>query len=243
MNFGYRFFKFLDKLAHIAPSGFLRMFSMPLDFQVKAGDGYLYESAGMVYKAFGFITNNKLKGDYAEFGVFRGRGLIEAYYASKKFNRTDVNFWAFDSFEGLPEIAGEDIGGPFEKGEFYCGYEDFERNLRSYDVDMSRVKTVKGFYNESLSPEKFSEPEFKIAIAWVDCDLYESTVPVLDFLTERLIDGAVVIFDDWYCFNGSGEKGEQRACAEWLEKNPNIRLNEYHNYHWAGKSFIFNRLK
>jgi O-methyltransferase len=78
-----------------------------------------------------------------------------------------------------------------------------------------------------------------IAFAWIDCDLYDSTVPVLDFLSNKLVDNAVIAFDDWFCLDGKG--GEQRAAKEWLERNPGFSLLPYQTFHWAGQSFIFHR--
>lgn len=110
-------------------------------------------------------------------------------------------------------------------------------------MDQSRVRIVDGFYENTLTSERKQELGIKrVAIAWIDCDLYSSTVPVLDFLSDVLVDGAVLCFDDWYCFNGRPDRGEQRACAEWLNAHPQIKLVEYQNFHWAGRSFIVNRL-
>jgi len=230
-------YELLDVIAHRLPPQIIRLFSIPLSYHLEATDRFLHQSAGMAFTAFGYIANNKIEGNYAEFGVYRGRGIIDAYYCSKKF-ALNTQLWAFDSFQGLPKIEGSDIGGPFVEGEFSHSLAQFKGNLTRYGVELSRVNIVPGFYEHSLKGQ--DEPK-KIAIAWIDCDLYESTVPVLEFLTERLVDGAVLIFDDWYCFNGGPDHGEQKACAEWLAKNPHIRLIEYQNYHWAGKSFIFNR--
>ena len=240
MSLSGKVYELLDVVAHKMPPQLLRILSIPLGYHLRATDGFLHHSAGMVFTAFGYIFNNKIKGDYVEFGVFQGRGIIDASYSARKFGLTDVKFWAFDSFQGLPSIEGEDLGGPFIKGEFSYSLDQFERNLRRYGVDLGRVKIIPGFYDQSLKNYQNLEPA-NVAIAWIDCDLYESTVPVLQFLTNRLVDGAVVIFDDWYCFNGGPDHGEQKACAEWLASNPQIRLVEYQNYHWAGKSFIFNR--
>ncbi|MGI9068137.1 MAG: TylF/MycF/NovP-related O-methyltransferase [Pyrinomonadaceae bacterium] len=243
MSLSERAYELLDLVAHKLPPQLMRIIAIPLSYHMKATDGFLHHSAGMAFTAFGYISNNKIKGDYVEFGVYRGRGIIDAFYSAKKFGLDEVRFWAFDSFEGLPAIEGKDVGGPFVNGEFKYPRDLFERNLRKYGVDIKKIEIVQGFYNESLSSENYrnADPE-KIAIAWIDCDLYESTVPVLQFLTNRLVDGAVVIFDDWYCFNGGPDKGEQKACAEWRAANSHIRLVEYQNFHWGGKSFIFNRL-
>jgi O-methyltransferase len=239
MSLVQKLLKNLDRRAHESKLPKLQLLATALNYQVIRNGGYL-ESASMVFQAFQYVSHNKIKGDYAEFGVFRGRGIIEAFYASKKFDRKETSFLVFDSFEGLPEIQGADAGGPFSQGEFSYSLADFKKNVSSYGVELGRLKITQGFFDSTLKLELRREAPF-IAIAWVDCDLYVSTVPVLDYLTDRLVDGAVICFDDWFCFNGGNELGEQKACAEWLEKNPSIQLTEYRTFHWAGKAFIFNR--
>jgi O-methyltransferase len=229
----------VDRRAHASRLPGIQLLATALNYQVIRNGGYL-ESAAMIFQAFQYVSHNKIKGDYAEFGVFKGRGVIEAFYASKKFSRNETTFQVFDSFEGLPSIEGVDVGGPFSEGEFSFSLDDFKKNVASYGVDLSRLNITKGFFDATLPSEPVpSSPT--LAIAWVDCDLYSSTVPVLNYLTDRLVDGAVICFDDWFCFNGGNELGEQRACAEWLERNPSIYLTEYRTFHWAGKAFIFNR--
>jgi O-methyltransferase len=47
----------------------------------------------------------------------------------------------------------------------------------------------------------------------------------------------VLLFDDWRCFRNLPEFGEQRACAEWLARNPQIRLNDFFEFGFGGKAF------
>lgn len=55
---------------------------------------------------------------------------------------------------------------------------------------------------------------------YIDCDYYESTVPALEFVTDLLlVDGSILIFDDWWVFGGRRERGEQRAFHEWRERH------------------------
>ena len=70
----------------------------------------------------------------------------------------------------------------------------------------------------------------KAAIVWIDCDLYESTVPVLDFIVPFVQTGTIFCFDDWFSFAGHFMKGEIRATREWLERNPDIRLTQYRDF-------------
>ena len=107
---------------------------------------------------------------------------------------------------------------------------------------MERVRVIPGWYKDTLKQETKQELDIKsAAVIYVDCDLYESTVPVLDFVTDYVIDGTVLIFDDWFCFRGNPNRGEQRAFNEWLENNPNIKVTEFHKVGWHGNSFIIHR--
>jgi O-methyltransferase len=232
-----------DWYARRMPAPLLLPLSLPLGRQMKTNQFFLYENARMIETAFGFVNNNGISGDYVEFGVFRGRTFAEAWNAARRYGLKEMRFYAFDSFAGLPEVSGQDVGGTFSKGQFSAARAIFENTLRKNRVDMSRVSVVEGFYDQTLGEGRRKElPIEKVSVAWVDCDLYASTVPVLNFLSDVLVDGAVLIFDDWYCFNGRPDRGEQRACAEWLAANPHIKLVEYQNFHWAGRSFIVNRL-
>ncbi len=81
----------------------------------------------------------------------------------------------------------------------------------------------------------------KVAVAMIHCDLYESAVPVLEFLTEFVQDGTVLIFDDWNCYRSNPNRGEQRAFKEWLDKNPNVKAAPFLGYNWHGQAFILNK--
>ena len=77
----------------------------------------------------------------------------------------------------------------------------------------------------------------RIAMTGIDCDLYEATLPVLDFITPYLAVGTVIVFDDWRCFRNHPDFGEQRACREWLESNKQIQLAELFAYGCCGMVF------
>lgn len=191
-----------------------------------------------------FIAYSSLEGDYLEFGVFQGRHFSSAFHFAQMNNLRAMNFYAFDSFQGLPEISGLDTTAPrqFTKGEFSCDVETFKKSLVRNGIDMSKVTIVPGWFNESLNPETKQKVAIrKAAVIWIDCDFYESTVPVLDFVTDYVQDGTVIIFDDWFCFNGNPEYGEQRAFREWLERNTSITATEFYKYGWAANSFILHR--
>lgn len=180
-------------------------------------------------------------GDYLEFGVFQGRAFIEAMRLASKHGFDEMRFFAFDSFEGLPDPNSQE-SGRFHAGQYACSEEQFLDNLRHDGADVSRVTTVPGFYDQSLTPELKSRLGLKKAsVVWIDCDLYESTKPALDFVTDLVDNGTPIVFDDWWSFGGHPHKGEVRAAREWLEENPDIRLEYYRDFGRNMRVFIVQR--
>lgn len=198
---------------------------------------------GCIRCAASFMAWNQVEGDYLEFGAYTGRSLAEAYRSIweargdvRRFIGTaELESWyqkrprfiAFDSFSGLPP-------GPFERhadyheGAYSCSEDVFLENIKNYGVDLKDVVTVPGFYDQTLNAETKQRLGIERASAiMIDCDLYESTVPVMEFITDLVRQGTIIIFDDWYRYEGRPDKGEQRACREWLEKNPQIELVKY----------------
>ncbi len=200
-------------------------------------------------QAFEFIAHNKIEGDYLEFGVWKGRSFSRAYNIRKhlfsgKGELKPIKFYAFDSFEGLPEIKSREdsLSSEFEKGQYFCTAANLKKNIVAAGVDLSRVEIIRGWFDKVLNEETKIKLSLKhAAIVFIDCDLYESTVSVLNFITDYIVDGTVLIFDDWFCFKGSAERGEQKAFNELIEKTPSIRAVEYHKFNWRGNSFIISK--
>jgi O-methyltransferase len=199
---------------------------------------------GCIHTGASFVTWNQIEGDYLEFGVFQGESLIEAYraldgsrreHAAYGFNSPEYERWqaspprffAFDSFEGLPAGTAE-RQVDYAQGAYSCSEAQFRANVARDGVDPSRVITVPGFYDQSLTPDVKRRLKLeRAALVMIDCDLYESTVPVLNFLTDLVGQGTILIFHDWFRFKGRPDCGEQRACREWLARNPHLELIEY----------------
>lgn len=238
------------KLLNATVLGALRRFSMHPSFRYSKyfkylGDGFSYApKEGMLETAMSFADNSDLEGSYLEFGVFRGRSFISAFHLAQMRNLSSMDFYAFDSFEGIPEISGVDAEGyqQFREEQCYCDLETFVDNITSEGVDIDKVEIVQGWFDDVLNEDTKDElPLKKASVVLIDCDLYESTVPVLNFLTDYIQDGTILIFDDWFCFRADPERGQQRAFREWLEENPLIKPVEFRDYGWNGRSFILSK--
>jgi O-methyltransferase len=203
-----------------------------------------------------YVVKNQIEGDYLEFGVWKGNSFIEMYrqmkitsesfYLNNKKKKISnikniferMKFHAFDSFEGLPETS---LDKPIQyfKGNYSADENIFLNNLRQNGVDLNKVTTTKGWFDKSLNTECVKKIDLKkIAIAYIDCDLYESTVPILNFITPFLKTGTVLIFDDWFRNGGYINNGVQGAVLDWLNKNQNIILQHYHNSDTRTATFI-----
>jgi hypothetical protein len=183
-------------------------------------------------------TPGSLLGDYLEFGCAAGGSFLHAYKRAAPLMPW-MRFWAFDSFAGLPRPEGIDQDGEAQEGLFACNQQTFLRNLRVAKVDWSRVVCVPGWYSDTLTPGLKPHRGLKLAsIVYIDCDLYHSCVLALAFITDLVETGSVIIFDEWLTFKGDPNRGEQRACAEWLTRHPEITLQDWHFFGAYGKSFI-----
>jgi hypothetical protein len=150
-----------------------------------------------------------------------------------------MRFFGFDSFQGLPEPAGVDVAGEFRKGDYACSRPEVTATLEKRGVDWGRTHLVEGWYDQSLTAKlKCTLAPGQVGVALVDCDLYESTVPVLRFLASLVQDGSILLFDDWNCFDRSDQKGERRAFREFLEANPRFSAERWFNFGRRGQAFV-----
>ncbi len=102
-----------------------------------------------------------------------------------------------------------------------------------------RLITVKGFYDATLtSALRDRLLPAKAAAIYIDCDLYRSTIPVLEFIVPFLQKGTVIVFDDWNCYHADPERGERRAWAEFILAHPTLRFEPFISTSEAA-SFIF----
>jgi hypothetical protein len=140
-------------------------------------------------------------GHYLEFGVFTG-GTIR-YIARVKRNQT---IHGFDSFEGLPGAWGG----------FSLGRSAFSKGGKLPHVPPN-VVLHKGWFSETLPRwrEQISGP---VAFVHIDCDLYSSTVEILEGLADRFQRGTIIVFDEYFNYP-NWESHEFKAWQEFTRKH------------------------
>lgn len=146
-----------------------------------------------------YVKNNDYKNKlFLEFGVFEGQSIN---FCSSLM--PEIEFYGFDSFEGLPETSGI-----WAKGNF-----DVKEKLPKVNKNVSLIK---GYFNETL-PKFLEEHKEKAAFIHIDCDLYSSTKTVFDNIYDRIVPNTVIQFDEYYNYPG-WRNHEFKAFQEFCKK-------------------------
>lgn len=191
-------------------------------------------------KVFDLYKRKKLahKGDYYEFGVFKGYTLLYTYKLALKHGFTKMRFFGFDSFCGLPKISNYNDTREFFQGEYFYTLEKVKNNIIQHGGNIDKFYLIQGFYSDSLKKSIIKKYRMgKIAVVNIDCDLYESTKDVLEFIKDLLMPGSIVIFDDWNISSNNNSMGERRAFKEFMNKYPNIKFKKEFSTCWHDQVF------
>lgn len=185
-----------------------------------------------------FLQVNRINGVYAEFGSHEVNTFRMALNTIGQYTLpiSVPHFYAFDSFEGMPEPEGIDRQKIWRKGMNATSIDAF-RNLCSRD--MHRVTAVKGFFEDSLPAFPWPR-EHVISLAYIDVDYYSSTCEALDFIADKLQHGTIIALDDWNCYYADPARGQRKAFAEFA-RNMSGRgvLEPYLPISFGGMSFIY----
>jgi O-methyltransferase len=138
------------------------------------------------YKLYEFVLQDQGLSDkelvYLEFGVYGGHSF--KWWVTHN-SHASSRFLGFDTFEGLPE----DWGG-FKKG-------DMSAALKFPEINDSRVKFVKGLFQDTLPNELKSIEKSMRKVIMMDADLYTSTLYVLTTMAPILSRGDIILFDQF----------------------------------------------
>ena len=192
-------------------------------------------------QAYDFISDNNIDGDYHEFGCHRCRTFRMAMLESQRHFLDKTIFYAYDSFCGMPSDNSKDAYDErWDKGSLMTTEDEFLRLIKKSNFSLDNVRTIKGFYQESLPTIDF-EHNFKsrkAALVTIDCDLYESSLPIFEILDKIVQEGTILYIDDYFTgYKGNPTKGVSKALKDWMD-NSTWKLEGYRDVGWAGKSYV-----
>lgn len=167
--------------------------------------------------AFNALPKADYKNHILEFGVYEGRSISILASIWK-----DKTIYGFDSFYGLPEEWKIQPDKTHSIGHYSAHGE--------LPIVPDNVHLFVGMF-------KYSIPEWKqihkgpISIIHIDCDIYSSTITILEELNNQIEPGTVIFFDELWPnlrefssppepseFYSEWEQHEWKALIEWLDK-------------------------
>jgi hypothetical protein len=131
-----------------------------------------------------------------ECGVYHGRSLRVMK------DRSELHIHGFDSFEGLPEAWGHLPSGSY--------------STEGAMPELGPGITLhKGWFEQTLPTFVADRSRDHAALVHIDCDLYSSTVTVLETLKPMFRSGTILVFDDLLGFPDYRQH-ELRALEEFI---------------------------
>ena len=183
-------------------------------------------------EAVRYVVSADIPGDIVECGVWKGGSMMAVAESLIRFGDTSRQLHLFDTYTGMSEPTGKDVSltgesaverFAVEKSEdanaAWCGssLDQVKSHMAKTGYPAERMHFVVGKVEDTI-PQ--SAPE-KIALLRLDTDWYESTLHEMNHLFPRLVDGGVLVIDDYGHWEGARE-----AIDEYLaEHNVAIMLN------------------
>jgi len=149
----------------------------------------------------------ELEGDVIEFGVYKGATTFRLAKHLKD-NNSNKKVFACDTFMGIPE---DDTHGSCKKGDFSYSLYRFINSIKENKFTNIIIPT-KGDIRKTYN--KFNESN-KFCFAWLDMDIYSSTLFAVEFILPRLVKGGIVGFHD---YNFEECKGVTKVVDENIDR-------------------------
>jgi len=150
-----------------------------------------------VQKCVEDVLDNNVPGDLLEAGVWRGGCCILMRAVLAAHDCLDRTIWLADSFQGLPlSKKPQDRNYAMDRTllpVLAVTVEEVRQNFERFGLMDKQVRFLPGWFDESL-PGSDTGP---LSVLRIDCDLYASTMTVLDALYSRVSAGGWVIIDDY----------------------------------------------
>lgn len=179
-----------------------------------------------------YVVARDVPGAFAECGVWRGGSVVAMVLTLQELGVHDRDVYLYDTFEGMTAPTEADTSArerpALEQWQEACAQDGEERpwgwafGADVYDKDSvretvlatgypaERVHVVAGPVEETIPG---TAPE-RLALLRLDTDWYESTRHELEHLYPRLIDGGVLILDDYGHWEGA-----RRAVDEYFAQH------------------------
>lgn len=159
--------------------------------------------------AVSYITANKIVGDIAECGVWRGGSMMTVALTLLANNDANRKLYLYDTFEGMsaPTEFDKSLDGvsaaqqmnQTEENWCYASIDDVRQNILSTGYPEENIFLVKGKVEDTI-PQTIPD---NLSLLRLDTDWYESTKHELNHLFPKLAPEGVLIIDDYGHWQGA----------------------------------------
>lgn len=210
------------------------------------------DALGALYRAWAYVHATQLAGDYYEFGVYRGNSLAHSWLSYRhlrgrmersaglpfrrqgtvlRFLSQTPRFYGFDTFCGMPgNDEGEDT---LAGGSFLASVAQAKARCAAAGLREPHLQLVAGLFADNAC----AIGNAPAAIVHVDCDLYASARDALGLIASRLVQGSVLLCDDYDLFRADQRRGERRALDE-CARDCGIVFEPWFAYGAASRAFL-----
>ena len=154
------------------------------------------------------IIENKIKGEIAELGVYKGETakLIHHYCPDRTLN-------LFDTFEGFSEKDVSKENDQIRNSESVNNFKDtsVDSILRFIDPQNSNVRVYQGYFPETVN-KKLEQSIF--SFVHLDADLFEPTKNGLEFFYPRVSSGGIILIHDYNAWPGCRKAVDEFFCLK-----------------------------
>ncbi|HEX8162600.1 MAG TPA: TylF/MycF/NovP-related O-methyltransferase [Pyrinomonadaceae bacterium] len=172
-----------------------------------------------------------LPGDLIELGV--GLGGMSIFLGSL-VKETDKRVWSLDSFVGLPAPDPAKDNPYFKEGDYGPRadasdlFVRFQTAIDHFGLKET-VRPIKGFFSITLGQLPVEQ---QFCLAHLDSDIYESILVSLEGVYDRVVEGGVIIIDDYF----HHAQGAVRAAADFFNSR---RIRPVYHVSFPYSVFMF----
>jgi len=159
-----------------------------------------------------------LPGCIVELGVYRGASFFTWSKLMETFNTTDrrKKVFGFDHFKGLTNFHDKDGAMDPSDGKKIGGFdsipvkEEIERLVELHNFDnlisgVERCRIIEGNIMDTIPKFLINNSGLRISLLHLDMDLYEPTKFALEKLYPLVVNGGLVVFDEYGLIPWQGE--------------------------------------
>ena len=178
-------------------------------------------------QSIAYLEKHGIAGDIVECGVWRGGSIMAAAVALLACDSTTRQLYLYDTFNGMPEPGAIDVdcqGRPARdllqqatpEGDMLrarCPLADVKQLLMQTRYPWEKLIFIEGRVEETI-PRHLPD---EIALLRLDTKWYESTYHELVHLYPRLVEGGILIVDDYGHWQGAKKAVDGYFLAQGID--------------------------